>query len=149
MIWSIWTQFPQLVSLLKYLWNRYSSTHRGPWHYSKVSLDVKQGAEDFGLVFMCPCIWFGVFGSSFPKLPQYLSTWETVIFRPTEGLDTIAYGPFLWPCTWFRGIWALFPQIALMSKYLKNRFNSIVRWSRQKSKTSVDVKCGVENYGLF
>ena len=30
----------------------------------------------------------GVFGPSFPKLPQYLSTCETGIIRPTEDLGT-------------------------------------------------------------
>ena len=30
----------------------------------------------------------GVFGPSFPKLPQYLSTCETGIAQPAEGLDT-------------------------------------------------------------
>ena len=81
----------------KYLWNRYSLTHRRPWHYSKVSFDVKQGAEEFGLLFMCLCTWFGVFGPSFPKLFQYLSTCETGIISPTEGLDTsirFHSGPF-------------------------------------------------------
>ena len=49
---------------------------------------MKQGAKDFGLLFMCPCTWFGVFGPSFPKLSQYLSTCETGIIGPTEGPDT-------------------------------------------------------------
>ena len=56
---------------------------------------------------------------------------------------------FVWLCTWFRVIWVLFPQIALMPKYHKNRYNSIIRWSWQKSKTSFDVKCGAGDYGLI
>ena len=79
-----------------YLRNRYSSTHRGSWHQSKVSFDVKPGAEDVGLLFMCPCTWFGVFGPSFPKLSQYLSTCETGIIGPTEGLDTSIRSHLMW-----------------------------------------------------
>ena len=79
-----WVQFPQIVPLFKHLWNRFSSTHRGKWHYGKVSFDVKQGAEDFALLFRCPGTWFGIFGPSFLKLPQYSSTCETGIARPTE-----------------------------------------------------------------
>ena len=103
---------------------------------------MKQGAENFGLLFMCPCTWFGVFGPNFPKLPQYPSTCETGIIRPAEGPDTRVRSHlmwnkelktldflFVWLCTWFRGIWAIFPQIALMSNYPKNRYNSIIRWS--------------------
>ena len=56
---------------------------------------------------------------------------------------------FVWLCTWFRVIWALFPKVALMHKYPKNRYNSIIRWSWQKSKTSFEVKCGAEDYGLL
>ena len=80
---GIWIQFPQIAPIPECLWNRYSSTHRGQWQYSKVSFDVKQGAEDFGLLFRCPGTWFGVFRPSFPKLPQYLSTCETGVIPPT------------------------------------------------------------------
>ena len=126
MIWGIRARFPQIAPIPEYLWNRYSSTHRGQWHYSKVSFDVKQGAEDFGLLFRCPSTWFGVFGPSFPKLPQYPNTCETGIARPTEGSDTGVRSHLMWnkklktldylsgvPCTWF-GIFRLsfpkFPQ---------------------------------------
>ena len=94
--------------------NRYSSTRRGQWRYSKVSFNVKQGAEDFGLLFKYPGTWFGVFGPSFPKLPQYPRTCETGIARPTEGSDTRIRSHLMWnkelktlyyfsdvPCTWF------------------------------------------------
>ena len=37
---------------------------------------------------MCPCTWSWVFGPSFLKLPQYLSTCETGIIGPFCGLDT-------------------------------------------------------------
>ena len=43
------------------------------------------------------------------------------------------------------GVFGLFPQIALLPKYPKNKYNSIVSWFRQKSKTSFDVKCGAED----
>ena len=56
---------------------------------------------------------------------------------------------FVLLCTWFRVTWALFPQIALMPKYPKNRYKSIIRWSWRKSKTSFDVKCGAEDCGLL
>ena len=49
---------------------------------------MKCWAEDFALLFMCPCTWFAVFGPIFPKLFQYHSTCETSITHPTEGLDT-------------------------------------------------------------
>ena len=41
-----------------------------------------------------------------------------------------------------------FSKIVLMPKYAKNRYNSILRWSWQKSKTSFDVKCGAEDCGF-
>ena len=159
-IWCIQAQFSQIAPITEYQWNRYSLTHRGLWHYSKVSFDVKKGAEDFGLLFMCPCTWFGVFGPNFPKLTQHPSTCETATAQPTEGIDTrvwfdVKQGAedfgflFVRLCTWFMGVWDLFPQIALMPKYSKNRYNSIARWSCQKRKTSVDVKCGAEDYGLL
>ena len=44
--------------------------------------------KNFGLLFMCPCTWFWVFGPSFLKFPQYLSTCETGIIGPFCGLDT-------------------------------------------------------------
>ena len=78
-----------------YLWSRYISTHREPRYQSKLSLDVKQGAEDFGLFFICRCTWFGVFRSSLPKLPQYASTCETGIARLTE-LDASVWYHFMW-----------------------------------------------------
>ena len=49
--------------------------------------------------FMCPCTWFGVFGPSFPKLPQYLSTSETGIIRTIEGLDTRLRSHLIWSKT--------------------------------------------------
>ena len=91
-----WIQFPQIASIPKYLWNRYSSTNRVQWHYCKVSFDVKQGAEDFGLPFRCSSTWFGVFRPSFSKLPQYSSTCETRIARPTEGNDTRVRSYLMW-----------------------------------------------------
>ena len=45
---------------------------------------------------MCPCAWFGVFGPSFSKLPQYLSTCETGIIQPTEGLDASIRSHLMW-----------------------------------------------------
>ena len=45
---------------------------------------------------MCSCIWFGVFGLSFPNLPQYLSTCETGIIQPTEDLDTSIRSHLMW-----------------------------------------------------
>ena len=123
-IWCIRAQFSQIAPITEYQWNRYSLTHRGLWHYSKVSFDVKKGAEDFGLLFMSPCTWFGVFGPNFPKLPQYLSTCETGIARPTEGPDTTVRSHLCETRSWRLLItfhvplhmiwcfWAQFPQIA-------------------------------------
>ena len=45
---------------------------------------------------MCPCLWFGVFGPNFPKLPRYPSTCETGIARPTEGPDTRVRSHLMW-----------------------------------------------------
>ena len=43
------------------------------------------------------CTWFGVFGPSFPKLPQHPSTCETgSIARPTEGPDTRVRSHLMW-----------------------------------------------------
>ena len=85
---GIRAKFPQIAPIPKYLRRRYSLTHRGQWHYSKVSFDVKQGSEDFGLLFRCLCTWFGVFGPSFHKCSQYQSTCETSTTWPTESNDT-------------------------------------------------------------
>ena len=57
---------------------------------------MKCGTEDFGLLFMCPCAWFGVFGPDFPKLSQYPSTWETGITHSTEGLGTRVRSHLMW-----------------------------------------------------
>ena len=57
---------------------------------------MKCWAEDLGLLFMCPCAWFGVFGPSFPKLPQHPSTCETGIAQPTEGPDTRVRSNLMW-----------------------------------------------------
>ena len=118
------SSFPKLLQIPEYLWNRYSSTHRGQWHYSKVSFDVKQGAEDFGLLFRCPSTWFVVLGPSFPKLPQYSSTCETGIPKPTEGNDIRVRSHLMWgkelqtldyfsgvPCTWFGIFRSSFPKL--------------------------------------
>ena len=160
-IWGIRDQFSQIAPIPEYLWNRFSSIYREPWHYSKVSFDVKQWAEDFGLFFMCPCTWFGVFGPSFAKLPQYLSTCETDISRPTEGLDTSIWSHLMWnrelkTLNFFLsdyvldlGVFGPFPQNCPNAQVSKNRYNSIVRWSWQKSRSSFDVNCGAEDYGLL
>ena len=96
MICGFWAQFLEIAPIPDYLRNRYSSTHRGPWHWSKASLDVKQGVENFGLFFMYPWTWFGVFELSFSKLPQYRNTCETSIAQPTEGSDTRVKPPLPW-----------------------------------------------------
>ena len=57
---------------------------------------MKCGAEDFGLPFMCPCTWFGVFEPSFPKLAQYPSTCEAGIIQPAEALDTSIRPHLMW-----------------------------------------------------
>ena len=57
---------------------------------------MKQGAEDFGVLFMCLYTWFWVFGPSFSKLPQYPSTCLTGIVRPTEGPDTRVRSHLMW-----------------------------------------------------
>ena len=57
---------------------------------------MKCGAEDFGLLFICSCAWFGKFRPSFPYLTQYLSTWETGIAQPTEGPDTRVRSHLMW-----------------------------------------------------
>ena len=128
MIWVIQAQFPQNASISAYLWNKYSSTHRGQWHYSKVSFDGKQGAEDFGLLFRCPGTWYGVFGPNFPKLPQYPSIWETGIARPTEGNDTWVRSHMMWNKELKTGllfrcplhmVWHIFrPSFAKLPQYL-------------------------------
>ena len=122
-IWSIGAQFPQITPIPEGLRNRYSSTHRGPWHQSKVAFDVKQGVKDFELLFMCPCTWFGVFGPRFPKLPQYPSTYETGIAQPTESSDTRIRSHLMWnkelktldylfcPCTRFGVFGSSFPKL--------------------------------------
>ena len=45
---------------------------------------------------MCSSTWFGIFGSSFPKLPQYPSTCETGIAQPTEGNGTTVRSHLMW-----------------------------------------------------
>ena len=74
---------------------------------------MKCGAEDFGLLFMCPCTWFWVFGPSFPKFSQYPSTCETGITHPTEGLDTRVRSHllFMCPCMCFKIFRASFPKL--------------------------------------
>ena len=75
MIWGIRTQFPQIAPIPEYLGNKYSSTHREQWHYIKVSFDVKQGAEDFGLLFRCPLHMIWDIQVQFPQIapiPEYL-----------------------------------------------------------------------------
>ena len=124
MIWGIRAQFPQIAPIPEYLGNRYSSTHGEQWHYSKVSFNVKLGAEDFGLFFRCPSTWFGIFRPSFPKLPQYPSTCETGIAQPTEGNGTTVRSHLMWnkelktldyfsgvPCTWFGIFRPSFPKL--------------------------------------
>ena len=132
MIWGIQAKFPLIAPILEYLRNRYSSTHRGPWHYSKVSFDMKQGAEDFGLLFMCHCTWFGVFRPNLPKLLQYPSICETGIAQPTEGHDTRVRSQLMWNkelhMIW--GIQVQFPQIVPMPEYLWNRYNLTYRGPR-------------------
>ena len=47
--------------------------------------------------FSCvPAHDYGVFGSSFPKLPQYLCTCETGIIQPIEGLDASVMPHLMW-----------------------------------------------------
>ena len=90
------TSFPKLPQYQSTCETGLAQPTEGLWRYSKVSFDVKLEAEDFGLFFMCPCTWFGVFRPSFPKLPQYLSTCETGIVRPTEGLNTSVRSHLMW-----------------------------------------------------
>ena len=85
---GIRTLFPQITLMLEHLQDRYNWTLRWPWHNRETSFDVKWGAEVLGLLFVCSCAWFGVFGFGFPKLSQYSSTWETGITQSTETLDT-------------------------------------------------------------
>ena len=91
------------------------------------------GAEDFGLLFMCPCAWFGVFGPSFPILPQYPSTCETGITKPTEGLDTSVTSHMMWNkesitfCVtlyMIQGYLGPFPP-----NYPQNRYKTMCSWS--------------------
>ena len=100
---------------------RYNWTLRWLWHKSKTSFDIKWGAEVFGFLFVCPCAWFGVFGPSFPKLPHYLSTWETGITQPAEALDTRVKSHLMWNkklktllwiafCVSLHVIWGIQPQ---------------------------------------
>ena len=147
MIWGIRAQFSQIAPIPDYLWHRYSSTHRGPWHYSKVSFNVKQGAEDFGLFLMCPCSWFGVFGPNSLNLSHYLSTCETGIAQPTEGPDTTWCETRCWRL-WISfhvslhliwGIWVQFPQIAPIPEYLGNSYISTHRGPRYYSVWSFSV----------
>ena len=95
-IWfgGIWALFPQIALMLKtdITW----TLSRWPWHKSKTSFDVKWGTEVFGLLFVCPSAWFGVFRPSFPKLPQHLNIWETDITQPKEALDTRVRSHLMW-----------------------------------------------------
>ena len=45
---------------------------------------------------MCLCMWFGVFKTSFSKLPQYSSTWKTGIVQPREGSDIRVKSHLMW-----------------------------------------------------
>ena len=56
---------------------------------------------------------------------------------------------FICHLIWFRGIWALFPQITLMLKYPYDMCNSTLRWLSHKSKTPFDVKWGAEVFRLL
>ena len=68
---------------------------------------------------MSLCAWFGVFPSSFPKLPQYCCTCEIGITWHTEGPDTRAKSYLMWnkelkvicPCTWFGVFEPSFPKL--------------------------------------
>ena len=95
-IWGIRSEFPQIAPIPNYLWKRYSSTHRDPWHLSKVSIDVKQGAKAFGLLFMCPCTSFRVFSLNFSKLTWYSSTVKTGIVQATGSPDTRVRSHLMW-----------------------------------------------------
>ena len=67
-----------------------------PWHLSKTSFNVKCNAENSGLLFVCLYTRFGVFGPSFPKLPQCPNTCETSITQALEGLDTRGKANLMW-----------------------------------------------------
>ena len=86
---------------------------------------------------MCPSMWFGVFGFSFPKLPQYPSTCETGIAQPTEGNGTTVRSHLMWnkelktldyfsgvPYTWF-GIFR--PSFPKLPQYLSTCETGIAR----------------------
>ena len=136
MIWGIRAKFPQIAPKPEYLWNRYSSTYRGSWYQSKVSFDVKQGTEGFGILFMCPCRWFEVFGSNFPKLSQYPSTCETGIAQATERHDTRIRSNLMWnkelkTLDYFSGVpahdfgyWGPISPNCPKPEYLWNRYSS-------------------------
>ena len=67
MIWGIQAKFPVIAPILEYLRNSYSSTHRGPWYLSKVSFDMKQGAEDFDYFWCVTAHDLGYSGPVFPN----------------------------------------------------------------------------------
>ena len=98
---------------------------------------MRCGAENFGLHFMCLCKWFGIFGPSLPKLPQYPSTCETGLAKPTEGLETRVRSHLMWskelktldyffmfPCTWFGVFGTSFPKLP---QYLSTSETGIIR----------------------
>ena len=108
---------------------------------------------------MCPCTWFQVYGPSFPNLPQCQSTCETGITWPTDSLDTRvrshlmqnnklkALDYFLCEPPHDLGVFgSFFLKLPLMPKYLKNRYNSILRRTWQKSKASFVVKLKTSDY---
>ena len=94
----------------------------------KALFDVKCRAEDFGLVFMCHFIWFGVNQALFPKLPWSSSTHKAGITESPrspwhksktssdemliEELKTLDY--FWCLCAWF-GVFG--PSLPKLPKY--------------------------------
>ena len=53
---------------------------------SKTSIDAKCGVEDFRLLSVYHCQWFGIFGTSIPKFPLCHNYPKTNVTQPSDGV---------------------------------------------------------------
>ena len=146
-IWENWAQIPQIMSTrdtqkvirnfqhyISHEMRSYSSA-RAIWGLSYTWFKLSGVLEQFG--------WNWAPAPQFFVNCQNLSSWDmwnkelkTLDFFPCDSvLDLVVFG--------------CFPPNCPNAEYPENRYNSIIRWSWQKSKTSFDVKCGTEHYGLL
>ena len=138
-----WPSFPKLPQYLSTCETGITRPTVGPATRTRSHLMWNKQLKTLDYFSCVPAHDYGVFGTSFPKLPQYLCTCETGIIQPTQGLDTSIRPHLMWDFFSSDSVLDLgvgtFPQIVPMPKHPKNRYNSIVRLSWQKSKTSFDV----------